>query len=131
MSGTPMRDLPAWVKSHLTQKLDVNTLARVVAMSPRTFARQFEVHFRTTPARWVQSLRVEAACVHLSTGQAPLKAISKATGFRDEQALRRAFVQQLVMTPKEYRERCGVLKFSGSNAPPAERRTAGSTAKSA
>ncbi|MBV8163790.1 MAG: helix-turn-helix domain-containing protein [Candidatus Eremiobacteraeota bacterium] len=131
VSGTPMRDLPAWVKSHLTQKLDVNTLARVVAMSPRTFARQFEVHFRTTPARWVQSLRVEAACVHLSTGQAPLKAISKATGFRDEQALRRAFVQQLVMTPKEYRERFGVLRFSGSHPIGADHPTVGSTAKSA
>ncbi len=35
--------------------LDVNTLAKVVAMTPRTFARQFEIHFRTTPARWVQS----------------------------------------------------------------------------
>src|ERR1700678_3909471 len=60
-----MRDLPSWARSSLTRKLDVNTLARVVAMSPRTFARQFQSEFGTTPAKWVQSLRVEAARQHL------------------------------------------------------------------
>jgi transcriptional regulator GlxA family with amidase domain len=113
VSGTPMRDLPAWVKSRLTQRLDVHTLARTVAMTPRTFARQFEIHFKTTPARWVQSLRIEAACTHLSTEEIPLKVIAKLTGFRDEQSLRRAFIQQLKITPKEYRERFGMSRFSG------------------
>jgi transcriptional regulator GlxA family with amidase domain len=109
VSGTPMRDLPAWAKTRLTQTLDVNTLAKAVAMTPRTFARQFEIHFRTTPARWVQSLRVEAARQHLEAKELPLKAIARNTGFRDEQSLRRAFLQQLSMTPKEYRERFGTV----------------------
>jgi transcriptional regulator GlxA family with amidase domain len=46
MSDTRMRDLPAHAESHLTQKLDVNTLAAFVAMSPRPFARQFEGNFK-------------------------------------------------------------------------------------
>jgi transcriptional regulator GlxA family with amidase domain len=105
VGGTALRDLPAWARARLTQVLDVHTLAKTVAMSPRTFARQFELHFRTTPARWIQSLRVEAARTHLETRELPLKAIASITGFRDEQALRRAFWQQLSMTPKEYRQR--------------------------
>src|SRR5580704_13340951 len=108
MSDTRMRDLPAHAESHLTHKLDVNTLAAFVAMSPRTFARQFEGNFGTTPARWVRSLRVEAARQHLESRNLSLKEIARVTGFRDEQALRRAFVQQMKMTPKEYRERFGV-----------------------
>lgn len=107
--GTRMRDLPAWVKTHITQTLDVSTLAEVVGMSPRTFFRQFELRFRTTPARWVQSLRVEAACAHLEAQELPLKAIARLTGFRDEQALRRAFLKQRSMTPREYRERLGSI----------------------
>jgi transcriptional regulator GlxA family with amidase domain len=103
-----MRDLPAWARAHLARKLDVNTLATVAAMSPRTFARQFQSQFGTTPAKWVQSLRVEAARQHLETVDMPLKRIARLTGFRDEQALRRAFIQQLELTPKEYRERFGV-----------------------
>lgn len=109
VGGTPLRDLPAWVSSRLGEKLDVNVLARVVAMTPRTFARQFELHFRSTPARWVQSLRVESARQYLEAGELPLKGIARATGFRDEQALRRAFLQQMAMTPKEYRERFGTI----------------------
>ena len=108
MSDTRMRDLPAHAESRLTHKLDVNTLAAFVAMSPRTFARQFEGNFGTTPARWVRSLRVEAARQHLESRNASLKEIARVTGFRDEQALRRAFVQQMKTTPREYRERFGI-----------------------
>src|SRR5258708_26637002 len=44
-------------------------------MSPRTFARQFEGNFGTTPARWVRSLRVEAARQHLESRNLSLKEI--------------------------------------------------------
>jgi transcriptional regulator GlxA family with amidase domain len=79
-------------------------------MSPRTFARQFQFQFGTTPAKWVQSLRVEAARQHLEADGMPLKRIARLTGFRDEQALRRAFLQQMSVTPTEYRERFGVTE---------------------
>src|SRR6202046_4017052 len=51
LSDKRMRDLPVWTRNHLDRKLDVKTLANVVAMSPRTFARQFQSQFCTTPAR--------------------------------------------------------------------------------
>jgi transcriptional regulator GlxA family with amidase domain len=107
VSGTPMSDLPAWAKTHLTHRLNINTLAKVVAMTPRTFARQFDAHFKTTPARWVQSIRIEAACAHLAAENLPLKSVARLTGFRDEKSLRRAFLNHLSMTPKEYRDRFG------------------------
>src|SRR6202000_910629 len=89
-----MRDLPAWVKAHLSRKLEVEQLANAAAMSPRTFMRQFKAQFDTTPARWVQSLRVEAAMQQLENRGASLSKVARSTGFRDEQALRRAFFQQ-------------------------------------
>jgi transcriptional regulator GlxA family with amidase domain len=72
-----------------------------------TFARQFEANFNTTPARWVRSLRVEAARQLLESRNLSLKEIARVTGFRDEQALRRAFEEQVKMNPMEYRERFG------------------------
>jgi transcriptional regulator GlxA family with amidase domain len=93
-------------------------------MTPRTFARRFEIHFHTTPARWVQSLRVEAACAYLGADEMPLKAIAELTGFRDEQSLRRAFFQQLAITPKEYRERFSPLRAGNRDSAPARRITA-------
>jgi transcriptional regulator GlxA family with amidase domain len=102
-----MRDLPVWVKAHLNRKLDVEDLARAAAMSPRTFMRQFKAQFDTTPARWVQSLRVEAAMQHLEQRSTSLNKVARMTGFRDEQALRRALLQQIGLTPRQYRERFG------------------------
>jgi transcriptional regulator GlxA family with amidase domain len=99
-----MRDLPVWVKGHLSRKLDVEDLANAAAMSPRTFIRQFKAQFNTTPARWVQSLRVEAAMQQLENRNTSLSKIARDTGFLDEQGLRRAFLQQIGVTPKEYRE---------------------------
>jgi len=110
MSDARLRDLPIWVRSHLTRKLDVETLAKAVRMSPRTFARQFQTQFGSTPARWVQSLRVEAAMQHLENHDMPLRKIAQITGFRDEQALRRAFIQQTAVAPREYRERFGEME---------------------
>ena len=104
-----MRDLPVWVKAHLNRKLDVEDLAKAAAMSPRTFMRQFKAQFDTTPARWVQSLRVEAAMQHLEERSTSLSKIAQMTGFRDEQALRRALRQQIGLTPNQYRERFGEL----------------------
>jgi transcriptional regulator GlxA family with amidase domain len=104
-----MRDLPVWVKAHLNRKLDVQDLAKAAAMSPRTFMRQFKAQFDTTPARWVQSLRIEAAMQHLEDRNMSLSKVARNAGFRDEQALRRAFLQQIGLTPKQYRERFGEL----------------------
>jgi len=110
-----LRDLPVWVKAHLNRKLDVEDLAKAAAMSPRTFMRQFKAQFSATPARWVQSLRVEAAMQHLEDRNTSLSKIARMTGFRDEQALRRAFLQQVGVTPRQYRERFGELDHdSGS-----------------
>ena len=111
-----MRDLPVWVKAHLNRKLDVEDLAKAAAMSSRTFMRQFKAQFDTTPARWVQSLRVEAAMQHLEVRNMSLSKIARITGFRDEQGLRRALLQQIGLTPKQYRERFGELdRDRGSN----------------
>jgi transcriptional regulator GlxA family with amidase domain len=104
-----MRDLPVWVRAHLSRELEVEHLADAAAMSPRTFMRQFKAQFKTTPARWVQSLRVEVAMQHLEDRSTSLSKIARITGFRDEQALRRAFVQQVGVSPKQYRERFGEL----------------------
>jgi transcriptional regulator GlxA family with amidase domain len=95
-----MRDLSAWATSHLARKL----------------ARQFQSQFGTTPAKWVQSLRVEAVRQHLESDDMPLKRIAHLTGFRDEQALRRAFIQQMSLTPKQYRERFGIRESADAVA---------------
>jgi transcriptional regulator GlxA family with amidase domain len=60
-------DLLAWVADNLGFKFSVNALARRAAMSPRNFARIFREEIGETPARHIETLRVEAARRQLET----------------------------------------------------------------
>jgi transcriptional regulator GlxA family with amidase domain len=105
VSDQAFRNLPSWVSANLTGDLSISTLARITSMSERTFARRFHEAFGTTPAVWVQMLRVEAVRSHLETSHFGLKEIAARAGFADTSSLRRAFRSHLYVSPLEYRER--------------------------
>lgn len=105
ISDEAFRDLPSWVSANLTGDLSIPTLAQATSMSERTFARRFHEAFGTTPAVWVQMLRVEAVRGHLETSHLGIKEIAMRTGFANVSSLRRAFHSHLHVSPAEYRER--------------------------
>jgi transcriptional regulator GlxA family with amidase domain len=105
VSDQALRSLPSWVSANLTGDLSVRALAHVTSMSERTFARRFTEAFGTTPAVWVQMLRVEAVRQHLENSHLGLKEIGVRTGFADMSSLRRAFRAHLHASPLDYRER--------------------------
>jgi transcriptional regulator GlxA family with amidase domain len=72
-------------------------------MSPRNFARVFRAQTGYTPARFVERLRVEAACRKLEQDGGGLKAIAAATGFGSADSMRRSFVRRLRVSPEQYR----------------------------
>jgi len=102
-----LADLPTWIMNNLNSDLSVDGLAKVVGMSPRTFARNFARWHGGTPASLVEKLRVEAACRHLESGGADIKRVADICGFGDEERMRRAFMRRLSISPSSYRERFG------------------------
>jgi transcriptional regulator GlxA family with amidase domain len=101
----PFRDLGAWVLENLGKDLSVENLARRVGMSPRNFARVFRAGMETTPARFVETLRIDAARRQLQESSTSLKVIAARCGFRNSDALRSAFKRVVGVAPGEYRER--------------------------
>jgi transcriptional regulator GlxA family with amidase domain len=95
--------LRGWVLEHLDTPLRVEDLADRAGMSPRHFARVFHAETGHTPARFVERLRVEAACRRLESQGGGLKAIAAATGFGGPDSMRRSFVRRLRITPDQYR----------------------------
>ncbi|WP_211251691.1 GlxA family transcriptional regulator [Andreprevotia chitinilytica] len=107
-SDAEFADLHAWIAVHLMEDLRVERLAERVHMSPRSFARHYAARTGMTPARAVETLRLEAACQRLTETEASLKRIAAACGFGDEQTLRRVFQRKLGLNPLQYRERFGL-----------------------
>ncbi|HEY1687524.1 MAG TPA: GlxA family transcriptional regulator [Solirubrobacteraceae bacterium] len=101
----PLRELQAWIGEHLDEDLTVEALAERVFMSPRNFARVFRAQTGLTPARYVESLRVERARALLEQGQRPIEEVATACGFGTVETLRRAFARRLGVAPSEYRQR--------------------------
>ncbi len=101
----PLRELQAWVADHVGHDLSVAALAERVAMSPRNFARVFTREVGVTPARFVESARVEAARHRLEESTAGVDAIAAECGFGTAESMRRAFLRRLGVPPTAYRYR--------------------------
>ena len=99
----PLRELEAWVLDHLDQPLTVPLLAQRVAMSPRNFARVFTKEMRTTPAKFVERLRVEAARRRLEESQNSMEMIAAECGFGNVNSMRNVFQRALKIPPGQYR----------------------------
>jgi len=102
----PIRELIAWISNHLDADLSVHSLARRAGMSDRNFSRVFSRQVGTTPARFVASLRLQAAKVRLEATSENVDTIASQAGFGGE-ALRRRFRSEGA-TPRSYRERAAV-----------------------
>jgi transcriptional regulator GlxA family with amidase domain len=109
----PLRDLAAWMLDNLSSPLNVQVLAKHVAMSPRNFARIFTREMGTTPAKYVEHLRIEMARRRLEETQYGPKQIAGECGFGNTKAMRGAFQRALRVTPGEYR-----LRFQGASREP-------------
>ena len=99
----PLRELEGWVLDHLDQPLTVPVLAQRVAMSPRNFARVFTKEMKTTPAKFVERLRVEAARRRLEESQNSLETIAGECGFANVNSMRNVFQRALRIAPGHYR----------------------------
>jgi transcriptional regulator GlxA family with amidase domain len=100
-----IRELQGWMAGHLAADLSVEALAERAAMSPRNFARCFRREVGTTPARYVETLRLEAARRRLEESRQPIEGVAAGCGFGTAETMRRAFIRALGTGPAEYRRR--------------------------
>jgi AraC-like DNA-binding protein len=71
-------------------------------MSPSHFNRAFKSVFGSTPAEFVEILRVNEAKRRLSIPKRTLDTIAASVGFSDGERFRRAFERRLGATPRSY-----------------------------
>jgi transcriptional regulator GlxA family with amidase domain len=81
-------------------------LAGRAAMSERHLTRRFLAELATTPARFVERVRVDAARRHLE-GDGTVESVARRAGFSSAEVMRRAFLRVLGIGPAEYRQRFG------------------------
>ncbi|HEY2708234.1 MAG TPA: helix-turn-helix domain-containing protein [Caulobacteraceae bacterium] len=103
--GGRFAELFGWISANLASDLRVEQLAERAAMTPRSFARRFQAETGQTPAKAIERMRLEAAKSMLERGEASLASVAAASGFGDEQRLRRAFLRGVHVSPAAWRQR--------------------------
>jgi transcriptional regulator GlxA family with amidase domain len=101
----PLREVQREVLEDLAGDHTVEAMAERAHMSPRNFARAFRAETGVTPARYVESVRLEAARRRLEESADPVQGIARSCGFPSAEAMRRSFVRSLHVGPAEYRRR--------------------------
>jgi len=106
-----------WIRTNLHSGFTVDTLAERAAMSPRNFARVFRSETGTTPARFVEKLRLDAARQSVETTGLSLQQIARNTGFDDPERMRMAFVRVFGQPPMALRRQALGTSKSRSRGP--------------
>ncbi len=101
----PLREVQRWIAEHPDGDLSVDALAARAALSPRHFARAFAAEVGTTPGRYVDGVRLEAARRLLEDTGDGIEEVARSCGYGTPEAMRRAFVRALAVPPAEYRRR--------------------------
>jgi transcriptional regulator GlxA family with amidase domain len=101
----PLQETVVWASDNLDKDLSVESLAARAAMSRRNFTRVFATELGTSPAHYIEQLRIEAARRLLEESPASVEEIAAACGFSSAELMRRAFLRAIKSTPSQYRER--------------------------
>jgi transcriptional regulator GlxA family with amidase domain len=100
-----LRQLLADIAANPGADLSLPAMAARLATSVRHFSRLFTRQVGTSPGRYVERARVEAARTLLEGGQEGVEAVARSCGFGTAETMRRAFLRQLGVPPSAYRSR--------------------------
>jgi transcriptional regulator GlxA family with amidase domain len=101
---SPLRAVTEAIAANPAADHNVKALAAKASLSTRQLTRLFKSELATTPARYVEIIRIDAARAALDAGRSVTEAAHLA-GFGSAETLRRVFVTNFGVTPTAYRDR--------------------------
>lgn len=105
MHAPRLAQLLEWLPGQLGADLGVEALATQACLPPRTLARVFQRELGTTPARYVEQLRVQTASALLTQRKASVATVARLCGFGHPENLRRSFHKHLGISPAAFAQR--------------------------
>lgn len=101
----PVRKAQEYIENNYKEKITVDELAEVVALSRRNFERRFKKATANTVAEYVQRVKIEAAKMSLETSRENINEVMYNIGYTDPKAFRGTFKRITGLSPIEYRNK--------------------------
>lgn len=115
-AGTRTTAATAFIAKNLGGDLRAGRIAGAAGMSERSLLRAFHDELGTTPADYVERVRVDAARLRLAAPRAAAKSVARQCGFSSAELMRRAFHRTLGISPADYRARFATAAREDSHA---------------
>ena len=97
----------AWLNDRLSEPVKLEELARHCGLSQRSLLRRFRETAKLTPARYLQTLRLERAKALLEETDLVAAEVAARCGYADTATFRKTFKLRIRLTPQQYRTRFG------------------------
>ena len=99
-----IQDVMLYIRVHIGEPLDRETLAAVAGFSIPHFHRVFTAHVGESAISYVRRLRLERAARKLRMGAVDITEVALAAGYDTHAAFSKAFKQQFGLSPSEFRQ---------------------------
>jgi len=98
-----MSNVIEYINRNYMNRIDTDVLAEMAGFSVSHFGRKFKQLFQLSPSKFINKIRVKAACKALINSRASLVSIAEDTGFCDQSYFSKQFKIHVGMPPKNYR----------------------------
>jgi len=102
--STGVEEVLRYIREHINEPLDRETLASVAGFSIPHFHRVFTAHVGESAICYVRRLRLERAGRKLRMGAVDITEVALAAGYDSHAAFSKAFKQQFGVSPSEFRQ---------------------------
>jgi AraC family transcriptional regulator len=99
-----IEDVKRYIRDHIHEPLDRETLAAVAGFSIPHFHRVFTAHVGESAISYVRRLRMERAGRKLRMGAVDITEVALAAGYDSHAAFSKAFKQEFGLSPSEFRQ---------------------------
>ena len=99
-----IEDVMRYIREHINEQIDRETLASVAGFSVPHFHRVFTARVGESAASYVRRLRMERAGRKLRMGAVDITEVALAAGYDSHAAFGKAFKQQFGLSPSEFRQ---------------------------
>lgn len=100
-----VREAQTYIEKNYQDKITVDQLASMLAISRRAFERRFKKATSNTVNEYIQRVKMEAAKMSLETSRENVNEVMYKVGYNDTKAFRTTFKRITGLSPLEYRNK--------------------------
>ena len=101
----PIRKAQEFIESNFQQKITIDQLATMFALSRRNLERRFKKATSNTASEYLQRVKIEAAKVSLESSRENVNEVMWKVGYTDNKAFRKSFKRHTGLSPMQYRNK--------------------------